>query len=168
MDSSGQIQNASLFKEAGFDLGHYVKRKADGEEGLIKAIINDRVLLTLEGSEKSCSVESFLKGEWKHSTPPSVPDMVSNWAEKSPGTNLDFWQSAIKAKLILLMYQSCGAITQLQVDVFSKPRMVKAAASFSAGKLKIPVATSRVDMRDDGKDVANGFCIGTSTKELHE
>lgn len=154
-----------MVSDAGFQVGMHVVRKADGTQGRIKSMTAQQVILEVQGKEKAVSSMSFIQGLWKQQRVKSDAEVIEQWANQSPSSSLEFYHSMIRGRVFAAMYQKMKGIEKLAVDLTSKPKSAVARIDFKKGQLKIPVISSRVDLKQDGAASANAICVGTATKD---
>ena len=78
LSTEGLLKDQSvILRDMGYDIGHFVERKADKAKGKIIEFVGDKVKLEQEDGTKCLAViESFLKGQWQKFTPKSDPEMI--------------------------------------------------------------------------------------------
>eukprot|EP00439_Symbiodinium_sp_Y106_P071585 s2379_g12.t3 len=101
--ADGSVKDsADLLKEAGFEAGQHVRRKADQEYGEILSVDKGRVRLKQAGGDVvRVSMDGFLAGEWSVFTPKPEPHVIEDVfqyfpTERAPSTrSKSCWQSFI-------------------------------------------------------------------------
>ena len=167
LTSSGQVADASMLTEKGFQVGMQVKRKSDEVTGIIKAMAADSVFLMVAGVEKQASAASFLQNEWKQVAAKAPAEKIDGWGKHAPEHSTDFFISALKGKIMQQLYQKSPKIENLPLDIFSKPKDVIVTRGVKAGKLKIPVSTLKLEARSDDKVTTAAICIGKAHQDTY-
>ena len=167
LTSSGQVADASMLTEKGFQVGMQVKRKSDEVTGIIKAMAADSVFLMFAGVEKQASAASFLQNEWKQVAAKAPAEKIDGWGKHAPEHSTDFFISALKGKIMQQLYQKSPKIENLPLDIFSKPKDVIVTRDVKAGKLKIPVSTLKLEARSDDKVTTAAICIGKAHQDTY-
>ena len=167
LTSSGQVADASMLTEKGFQVGMQVKRKSDEVTGIIKAMAADSVILMVAGVEKQASATSFLQNEWKQVAAKAPAEKIDGWGKHAPEHSTDFFISALKGKIMQQLYQKSPKIENLPLDIFSKPKDVIVTRGVKAGKLKIPVSTLKLEARSDDKVTTAAICIGKAHQDTY-
>ena len=167
LTSSGQVADASMLTEKGFQVGMHVKRKSDEVTGIIKAMAADSVFLMVAGVEKQASAASFLQNEWKQVAAKAPAEKIDGWGKHAPEHSTDFFISALKGKIMQQLYQKSPKIENLPLDIFSKPKDVIVTRDVKAGKLKIPVSTLKLEARSDDKVTTAAICIGKAHQDTY-
>ena len=167
LTSSGQVADASMLTEKGFQVGMQVKRKSDEVTGIIKAMAADSVILMVAGVEKQASAASFLQNEWKQVAAKAPAEKIDGWGKHAPEHSTDFFISALKGKIMQQLYQKSPKIENLPLDIFSKPKDVIVTRDVKAGKLKIPVSTLKLEARSDDKVTTAAICIGKAHQDTY-
>lgn len=167
LTSSGQVADASMLTEKGFQVGMQVKRKSDEVTGIIKAMAADSVFLMVAGVEKQASAASFLQNEWKQVAAKAPAEKIDGWGKHAPEHSTDFFISALKGKIMQQLYQKSPKIENLPLDIFSKPKDVIVTRDVKAGKLKIPVSTLKLEARSDDKVTTAAICIGKAHQDTY-
>ena len=167
LTSSGQVADASMLTEKGFQVGMEVKRKSDEVTGIIKAMAADSVFLMVAGVEKQASAASFLQNEWKQVAAKAPAEKIDGWGKHAPEHSTDFFISALKGKIMQQLYQKSPKIENLPLDIFSKPKDVIVTRDVKAGKLKIPVSTLKLEARSDDKVTTAAICIGKAHQDTY-
>ena len=167
LTSSGQVADASMLTEKGFQVGMQVKRKSDEVTGIIKAMAADSVFLMVAGVEKQASAASFLQNEWKQVAAKAPAEKIDGWGKHAPEHSTDFFISALKGQIMQQLYQKSPKIENLPLDIFSKPKDVIVTRDVKAGKLKIPVSTLKLEARSDDKVTTAAICIGKAHQDTY-
>ena len=167
LTSSGQVADASMLTEKGFQVGMQVKRKSDEVTGIIKAMAADSVFRMVAGVEKQASAASFLQNEWKQVAAKAPAEKIDGWGKHAPEHSTDFFISALKGKIMQQLYQKSPKIENLPLDIFSKPKDVIVTRDVKAGKLKIPVSTLKLEARSDDKVTTAAICIGKAHQDTY-
>ena len=146
----GKIKNpAAVLSSAGFDIGCYVKRKADGIEGQLQSVDPNgfvRIKLLSESRLAKMSSTALLKGEWQKFTPSSAPVIMEDLKQHSIMKH-DSWSSQIATATIILALDSVGMKHEEQLSKLKlqlRPtKVLVTTAKFPKGKLiLIPLTTS--------------------------
>ena len=141
--------------DLGFSVGMGVIRKADEVEAKIHAIEADEVHLMLsDGQVVRVSSDSFVSGKWKVHKPKQEPVPLADWSKHAPSHSVDLLLAGMKGVVISalrLQYQDFKA--EKFLEVYIKPsKNVCVTKAFSAASLKIPVTTTRVEIRRADQD----------------
>lgn len=156
-----------MLVDAGFGVGMSVKRKIDKVEGVIKGMTATQVNVEVGGDLKAVSAESFLKGDWRLVAEKVVPEPLLGWSEVTPEHSYEFWVQALKAKVMLAMHGKMCVQSKIKIDICAKPRMVTALKDFKKDELKLPIATLKIDIKEEGSKSMGPlpFCIGSAVKD---
>ena len=164
-DEFGTTSSASaMLKAHGFKPGGGVQRKQDKLIGSIAAITSEHLVLVLDsGKQVKASVAAFLEGKW-------VP--YECLEEIVPG-----WQSLSPSKCEEMLLQKAGANLMLEIiattqkhsdadfglDVYSKPKMVKASKAFAVGKcvLVASAPTLQKKILRNNESLSSGTPVGS-------
>lgn len=164
LDDDGRLVTPSMLTEAGFAVGMRVKRKSDNVEGIITTLTPTQVVLDVAGSEKVAQANSFLQGLWKAVKEPKDPVEVTGY----PGTEIQktIFESIIKGRVFLALSQKWDQPNS--VKLIAKPKGVVALKSLKAKSLKLPLVTSKVELRSEQREQSLGYiCVGTCEQEQH-
>ena len=131
LDSMGRISNAAMLKDVGFTEGMTVYRKSDETIATIEKMAAGSITLKVGASLKTCSSESFLKGDWKPSREKAEAEKI-NWLLHSPQNSREHLVAAMRSKVLYTMYaKTIPCPTEL--ELFTKPKQVKAPKKFPKG-----------------------------------
>lgn len=146
----GKIKNpAAVLSSAGFDIGCYVKRKADGIEGQLQSVDPNgfvRIKLLSESRVAKMSSTALLKGEWQKFTPSSAPVIIENLKQHSIMKH-DSWSSHVATATIIIALESVGMkheehLSKLKLQL-RPTKVLVTTAKFPKGKLiLVPLTTS--------------------------
>ena len=159
-DSHGVLLNNARVTDLGFEVGQDVLRKADGVVAKIDKITPDFVHLisAQDGALVRASSESFVTGKWKKHVPKADPQLLEGWAAYSPGNSQEMLCSVIKGAVFKAMLEQYYEFKHEDaIQIFLKPsRDVKVCKGFQCHHLKLPCATSRLEIKSQGDKVAQG------------
>lgn len=152
-----------MLVDAGFSTGMVVKRKQDELQGTIRSMSATLVTLELEdGSMKTAQASSFLQGLWKEVKGKQDPVEVVGYPGKEIQKSI--FTSIIKGRVFLALSQKWDQPDS--VKLFAKPKGVFALKSFRAKSLKLPLVTSKVELRSNQREQSLGYvCVGTCEQE---
>ncbi|CAE7242610.1 unnamed protein product [Symbiodinium microadriaticum] len=149
-DGAGKLVNNARVIDMGFAVGMEVVRKADDAQGKILSISPDTVELQMSSGVCTVSAESFVENKWKKHTPKQEPQTLPDWWLSSPHASADFLATVVKAQVtIALQVQYDEFVKQEKsLEIFVKPsRDVQVKKPFAAQALRMPVASTRLDVR---------------------
>ena len=152
--------NNARVTDLGFEAGQDVVRKADGVVAKIDKITPDFVhLISAEdGALVRASAEAFVNGKWKKHHPKAEPQVLEGWTAFSPGNSQEILCSVIKGAVFKAMLDQYYEFKHEDaIQVFLKPsRDVKVCKGFKCNQLRLPCATSRLEIKSPGDKVAQG------------
>ena len=105
--ADGSVKDsADLLKEAGFETGQHVRRKADQEYGEILSVEKGRVRLKQAGGDVvRVSMDGFLGGEWSVFTPKPEPHVIEDVFQYFPTESPEYHKQKMLAELYLDMHE---------------------------------------------------------------
>ena len=159
LDSMGRISNAAMLKDAGFTEGMTVYRKTDDTTAVIQTMAAGQITLKVGDALKTCSSESFLKGSWKPSRDKAEPEKIDSWLRYSPQNSKEHMVAAMRAKVVYTMYVKATP-SPTELELFAKPKQVKALKKFPKGALRLELQTYKVDIKTDDKGAGGSVCLG--------
>lgn len=153
-----------MLVDAGFSTGMVVKRKQDELQGTIRSMSATLVTLELEdGTMKTAQATSFLQGLWKE-VKAQQQDPVEVVGYPGKEIQKSIFTSMIKGRIFLALSQKWDQPDS--VKLFTKPRGVFALKSFRAKSLKMPLITSKVELRTNQREPSLGYvCVGKCEQE---
>lgn len=158
LDSSGRISNAAMLKDKGFTEGMIVHRKSDDTIATIEKMAAGSITLKVGAELKTCSSESFLKGDWKPSREKAEAEKI-DWLPHSPQHSREHLVAAMRSKVVYTMYVKATPCPT-ELEIFTKPKQVKALKSFSKGALRLELQTYKVDIKTENKGAGGSVCLG--------
>ena len=105
--ADGSVKDsADLLKEAGFEAGQHVRRKADQESGEILSVEKGRVRLKQAGGDVvRVSMDGFLAGEWSVFIPKPEPHVIEDVFQYFPTQSPEYQKQKLLAELYLDMHE---------------------------------------------------------------
>ena len=122
VNEAGQVTNqASVLSSAGFEIGCHVKRKVDGNEGVIDSVeSNGMVRIKVEGDIRLAKLKmsAILNGEWIKFTPSAEPVVMDSLAQHYMARH-ESWKSQVAiAKLTMSLDALAKKNDQVSMDKF--------------------------------------------------
>jgi hypothetical protein len=152
-----------MVRDAGFDVGMRVVRKADQCEAEIVRMLAEIVELKKEdGTLWQASAQAFVSGQWKRQ-PPKKDEVKISWTDV--GDSLDFQAAVLRSRVLLaLQEQHASCKDSKKVEIFIRPvRDVQAQGPHAVGKLRLPCTTTKVEIKPASHPPpANAICIGAA------
>ena len=163
-DSTGKLKDPFvLLHESGFVPGAWIARKQDKLVAKLLKLENDQVVIECDGDQYGAAMSSFLENKWKvvdEPAPKEVADHLNHAGHKSEEMATQVCRGKIIEKLMDLDKQHKASLSK--VKVFTKPKIVEAAAQVPQGKLVLVPATNVVQAsQNPKKGVQMGMCDAT-------
>ena len=164
LDSTGKVLNAPCrLTDKGFLVGLDVERKSDGLRARIHEIKAEQVVLQMtDKTFRQACAEGFLKGLWRPAPKPKQEaTSFDDWSLHAPSHSRELHAGILKGQVLqAMLVQYNELMSGVPLQVFQRPRDVVVGASYGAKQLRLPCATTRVEVAAVEEDAAGMIRIG--------
>jgi hypothetical protein len=162
-NSNAQLSNAAVMVvERGFKTGMQIFRRNDNVHAHIEEMNGETIVIRTVDGKAHVPIASFLKGEWIQFESKPVPQRVDNWLQSSPQATLQFAALVMQGRIMYALNELSQKHAEVleHIDVFIKPKDVKATRQFDKNKLVLVPATLNVGWKAKGAVPAGSAPLG--------